>query len=222
MPLLPPVPLILASTSPRRRELVTLFGLPFQTVSIDTDETPLPDEAPAALVERLALAKANAGRAVFPEALILAADTAVVFESHLLGKPVDASDATRMLTLLRGRPHVVYSGIAIVRGERARSRVVTTTVWMRDYADQEIAAYVATGDPLDKAAAYGVQHPVFRPVARVQGCFANVMGLALCLLTPAIEEFGYRVSPLGCFAHPEHACAVPSALGLDTRLIADA
>lgn len=217
----PDVSLILASTSPRRRQLITLFGLPFQTLTIDTDETPLPDESPAEMVERLALAKAHAGQVLYPEALVVAADTAVAVDSQWLGKPADARDATRMLRLLRGRAHVVYSGLAIAEGERIRLRVVTTRVIMRAYSDDEIAAYIATGDPFDKAAAYGAQHPLFKPVAAVRGCFANVMGLPLCVLASQLEEFGHRVAPLECFAHPEHACAVPSVLGLDSQIITE-
>lgn len=206
---------ILASTSPRRRELVTLLGIPFRALSLDVDETRLPDESPAAMVERLALAKARAGQKEFPDALIIAADTTVAFESHLLGKPRDADEATRMLKLLRGQAHVVYSGLAIVENKHEWARVVTTTVWMRDYSDDEIAAYVASGNPFDKAAAYAVQHDRFKPVARVEGCFANVMGLPLCLLAEALNEFGQPArTSIGCVAHPERECSIPRLLNV--------
>lgn len=195
-------PIYLASTSPRRRELIKLFGLAFQFISADVDESPNIDETPVDLVQRLSRAKATVGSqdAKHPAAIIVSADTIVAFEGSILGKPSDANDAARMLKQLRGKPHVVYSGITVMQDTRALTQVATTTVWMRDYSDDEIAAYVATGDPLDKAAAYAIQHNGFRPVERIAGCFANVMGLPLCHLYRALKVFGVPV------AEPDQAC----------------
>ncbi len=193
-------PLILASTSPRRRELITLCGLEFKFISADIDETPRAGEPPAEVVRRLSRAKAALGVQNFHDAVIVAADTLVSLDGAILGKPKDSADAARMLQLLRSRAHSVYSGVTVAHGARQITQVATTTVWMRDYADSEIAAYVATGDPLDKAAAYAIQHAAFRPVARIDGCHANVMGLPLCHLFGALRAFGVAVD------EPDRAC----------------
>jgi septum formation protein len=199
MPYLP-TSLILASNSPRRRELVTLFGLAFEFVSVDIDESPHAGEPPEELVRRLSRTKAQIKAHEFPEATIIAADTVVSVDGSTLGKPRDAVDATRMLKLLRARAHTVYSGITVRSGARQMCQLATTTVWMRDYADAEIAAYVATGDPLDKAAAYAIQHDAFHPVAGIDGCHANVMGLPLCHLYQALKAFGTTLD------EPDRAC----------------
>ena len=185
--------LILASTSPRRRELVALLGLPFQFASVDVDESAQPHESPEELVRRLSHAKAQSGVRQYRDAIVVAADTVVALDDSILGKPSDAADAVRMLQLLRGRAHVVYTGLAIARVQREAQHIATTTVWLRDYSDAEIAAYVATGDPLDKAAAYAIQHSAFHPVARIEGCYSNVMGLPLCRLYLSLKEFGVDV-----------------------------
>lgn len=196
--------LLLVSTSPRRRELITLFGLAFQFVSAAVDETPRAREAPAALVSRLSRAKAESGAraAAHSNSLVIAADTVVALDGAILGKPADAADATRMLKRLRGRDHRVYSGLTLADGVRALTQVATTTVTLRDYADEEITRYVETGDPLDKAAAYAIQHDGFRPVARIAGCHANVMGLPLCHLYRALKACGVAVN------EPDRACQI--------------
>jgi septum formation protein len=203
-------PLILASTSPRRRELITLVGLEFKFISADIDEAPRAGEPPAELVWRLSRAKAALGVHQFPDAMIVAADTLVSLDGAILGKPKDSADATRMLQRLRDRAHIVYSGVTIAQGARQITQVATTTVWMRDYSDAEIAAYVATDDPLDKAAAYAIQHDAFRPVARIDGCHANVMGLPLCHLFRALKAFGVAVAEpdRACQAHLKITCPV--------------
>jgi len=192
--------IILASTSPRRRELVGLYNVAFEFTSADIDETPRAHESPAELVRRLAIAKATIGAQKFPDAIVVGSDTIVWIDGTMLGKPVDAADATRMLKLLRNRAHTVYSGVTVTHGEKSITQVATTTVWMRNYTDQEIAAFVATGEPLDKAAAYAIQFNDFRPVDHIDGCFANVMGLPLCHLYRALKTFGVRVDP------PDQAC----------------
>ena len=204
--------MILASISPRRRELIGLFNSPCQFISADVDETMQADERPDDLVRRLARAKAEIGAQQFAprDAIIIAADTIVSIDDVILGKPIDSDDAVRILKLLRNRPHIVYSGLTVMRGAQAITQVVMTTVHMRGYSDAEIADYVATGDPLDKAAAYAIQHDGFRPVARIEGCHANVMGLPLCHLYRALELFNVPVNEPDrvCQAHLDIVCPV--------------
>jgi MAF protein len=173
--------LILASNSPRRRQLLALTGLPFIVFAADVDESQFANEKPAEYVLRLAETKARAVNAAVDQ-LVLAADTTVVDESDILGKPQDNNEAVAMLTRLRGHTHQVYTGIALLRKSDGLllKDICVTDVPMRDYADEEIRAYVATGDPLDKAGAYAIQHSEFHPVERMDGCFASVMGLPLC------------------------------------------
>jgi MAF protein len=157
------------------------------------DETRLPAEAPADYVRRLAEAKA---RAVLPrsvdEHVIIGADTAVVIDGDVLGKPVDEQDARRMLTRLRGRTHQVFTGISVLRASDGKlwSEVVVTDVPMRAYSDEEIERYIESGDPMDKAGAYGIQNPNFQPVAGMAGCYASVMGLPLCSLSMLLKQAG--------------------------------
>jgi len=202
--------LILASTSPRRRELVTLFDAAFECTSVETDESPRAGESPDALVRRLSRAKADLGAHNFPTTIVVGADTIGWIDDAIISKPSDASDAVRMLKQLRARPHIVYSGVTVRHNARVLTLIATTTVWMRDYSDAEIAAYVATGDPLDKAAAYAIQHGDFRPVAQIDGCHANVMGLPLCHLYRALTAFGVNISApdLACQKHLNIVCPV--------------
>jgi MAF protein len=173
--------LVLASNSPRRRQLLSLTGLPFTVQVADVNESPLENEKPAEYVLRLAEVKARAIPADADQ-VVLAADTTVVDGDEILGKPVDEAEAVAMLTRLRGHTHQVYTGIAILRQSDGRllKDLCVTDVPMRDYSSEEIRAYVVTGDPLDKAGAYAIQHPEFQPVARMDGCFASVMGLPVC------------------------------------------
>jgi len=201
---------VLASTSPRRRELIQLLDLKFQIVPVDVDESPQPNESPADLVQRLSRAKANAAAQEFPDAIIVAADTIVAFGNQILGKPRDADDARRMLKALRGTRHTVFSGLTTRKNAKEITELVETAVWMRDYSDAQIKAYVATGDPLDKAAAYAVQHREFQPVARVEGCYANVMGMPLCHLHRALRAFGVSAPEpdTACQKHLQIICPV--------------
>ena len=173
--------LILASNSPRRRQLLSLTGWKFTVSAADVDESLSANESPADYVLRLAETKARAIQADTYQ-VILAADTTVVNGSEILGKPKDSAEATAMLKGLRGRTHQVYTGIALFRPRDGLllKDLCVTDVPMRDYSDEEIEAYVRTGDPLDKAGAYAIQHPEFKPVARMDGCFASVMGLPVC------------------------------------------
>ena len=203
--------LILASGSPRRRQLLSMMGIPFIIKAASVDETPLHGEPPTELVLRVSQAKAFAVNDVRPEELVVAADTVVVLDGEALGKPIDVDDAGRMLHRLRGRPHMVYTGVAVWHS--ASRRLVCergeSVVWMRDYADDEIATYVASGDPMDKAGAYAIQHPGFRPASRVEGCWLNVIGLPLCHLYRALARFGVAVPanlPATCLAFNQRDC----------------
>lgn len=205
--------LILASNSPRRKQLMALAGWDFVVVPAQVDESILPGELPDAYVRRLAQAKANAVRQqIVPDsldgALIVAADTAVVdldpraqvdggVMYTILGKPADAAQAEVMLRALRGRMHQVYTAVAVLAvsdsrctpGEEA-SEVCVSDVYMRQYRDEELLAYIASGDPMDKAGAYAIQHPGFKPVERLEGCYANVMGLPVCVLARLLARCG--------------------------------
>lgn len=175
--------LILASNSPRRKALLTLLGWPFEVIAADVDERIRTAELPHEYVRRLATEKACAVLPqVHPEATILAADTTVVDGDQILGKPADAAEARAMLNQLRGRKHLVYTALALWHAGQLLVDCCTTEVPMRDYTDAEIEAYIASGDPMDKAGAYAIQHAGFRPVEALQGCYANVVGLPLCHL----------------------------------------
>jgi MAF protein len=202
--------LILASTSPRRKDLFSLFGFSFNIVPSDIDESRHSDESPPDTVLRLACEKAQK---VVSEVngLVLAADTIVADGDELLGKPVDQADAKRMLLQLRGRVHQVYTGIALIDSQTGESYddVCRTDVPMRAYTDAEIDAYLATGDPMDKAGAYAIQHPGFHPVENLSGCYASVMGLPICRLIPGLRQFGLEIPkemPQRCEAYLDYRC----------------
>ncbi|MCZ2126164.1 MAG: Maf family protein [Anaerolineales bacterium] len=185
------VKLILASSSPRRRQLFALGGWDFDALSADADETPLVGETPREYVVRLAKAKALAIQPqVESGALILGSDTTVADDGEILGKPPDPADAIRMLKRLRGRTHQVYTAIAALQNETLIADLSVSEVTMREYADDEIEAYVQTGDPLDKAGAYAIQHAAFHPVAAMDGCYAGVMGLPMCRVVRLLRRFG--------------------------------
>jgi septum formation protein len=201
--------LILASASPRRRHLLGVLGLPFEVVVADVDETPLADERPDALAGRLAQRKAQAIARLQPSAVILAADTVVALGDRLLGKPADGSEAELMLRTLRGRAHRVLTGLAVLGPTGFIVQAVTTTlVWMRDYSDDEIARYVATGRPLDKAGAYAIQDPEFQPVARIEGCYPNVVGLPLCEVARALDPARLPTSTFVTDAGSQAPCSL--------------
>jgi septum formation protein len=174
------------------------LGVSFTVLPADVDESPLAGELPIPLAQRLAERKAAAVAAKLDRAVswvIVAADTVVALGDLLLAKPVDDADAARMLTLLRGQSHQVHSAVAVLATATgaAQTRVSSTTVWMREYTDAEIAAYVATGDPHDKAGAYAIQHPTFAPVARLEGCLSGVIGLPLHDLRELLAAAGVIV-----------------------------
>ena len=170
--------LILASNSPRRRKLFALGEWDFDVIVADVDETPLADESPRDYVIRLAQAKAVAVKdRAESDAVVIGSDTTVVDGNEILGKPVDDADAERMLKQLRGRTHQVFTGVAVyrIRDGKMLTELSITDVPMREYFDGEMRAYIATGDPMDKAGAYAIQHPDFQPVASMSGCFARVI-----------------------------------------------
>jgi len=183
-----PSQLILASASPRRRELLTQAGLRFDVVPAHIDESPHPGEGPASYVRRLALEKAQAVSALHPGAMVLGADTTVVLDGEVLHKPLDIQDAERMLRALSGRAHQVHTGIAIVRGSVQRSHVETTTVYFSATPEADLVCYLATGDSLDKAGAYGIQGYAARWITRIEGDFFNVMGLPIAATVRLLAE----------------------------------
>ena len=179
--------LVLASNSPRRQELLGVLGLPFAVRVAAVDESEHSGETPAQMVERLAWTKAQAVPLAEDE-LLVAADTTVDLAGEVLGKPADQADARRMLVALRGRPHAVHTGIVLRTLRHQHLEVVTTVVVMRPYDDEELAAYLASGSPMDKAGAYGIQDLPFAPGERIEGCYLNVMGLPLCHLARALLQ----------------------------------
>ena len=184
---------ILASQSPRRRELLAMLGLEFEIFTADIDETMDPalsaEDAVAAVCER----KARAVGEGHPGRLIVAADTIVVVDETILGKPHCEDEARQMLHSLSGRSHTVMTGFCLWRDGACETHVETTKLWFRDLSDGEIDAYVATGSPMDKAGAYGIQDQAAVFVQRLEGDYYNVMGLPLCALTQALRKWGVEV-----------------------------
>ena len=207
--------LILASGSPRRRQLLSLTGIPFVVKAVGVDESQLYGEPPTEMVLRVSQTKALSVSEARTDELIIAADTVVVLGGEVLGKPKDPGEAKRMLHRLRGRPHLVYSGVTVWHpaSRRMICQLGESSVWMRDYDDSEIETYVESGDPMDKAGAYAIQHPGFDPVSRVEGCWLNVMGLPLCHLGRALARFGVVVptNVAGtCQAFNQRDCTISS------------
>jgi MAF protein len=204
-------PLILASGSPRRRAFLRALGLSFLIQVADVEEETRIGEAPHAMVVRLSLEKALVVAAARPEAVVVGADTIVTLDDDLLGKPGDPIEAAAMLRRLRSRAHVVYTGVSVCppRGGTPLTAVVASTVWMRAYTDDEIATYVASGDPLDKAGAYAIQNESFHPVERMRGCYTGVMGLPLQALADLLAQAGIRPpveAAAACAAHTGVPC----------------
>ncbi len=218
------VQLYLASNSPRRKELLSLLGLEYTLLPAPVDETPYPHEGGADYVIRVARSKAEAAASrVDREGVVIAADTAVVatalvdrrahIQEKILGKPAGPDEAVTMLRSLRGRTHQVHTAVAVlpIPGGTIASDLCTTDVPMRAFTDFEIETYVASGDPLDKAGAYAIQHEGFHPVDSLQGCYANVMGLPLCHLARSLFQLGIipaKNVPQSCQAALGYACPV--------------
>jgi septum formation protein len=210
-------PLILASASPRRQAMIRLFGWPVQVWPADVDET-VQHPDPAVYVRQTARLKAETITPQAPaDAVIIAADTTVALDGQILGKPADATEARAMLQGLRGRTHQVHTAIVVHNKTNGRTAedVATVNVPMRDYSDAEIEAYIASGDPFDKAGGYAIQHPVFRPVANLADCYAAVVGLPLCHLANALRHVG--VPPItniaaACQTHHHYNCPVYTSI----------
>lgn len=206
--------LILASASPRRRALIQLFGLSTTIWTADVDESQIDHPDPARNAMETALLKAEAVAAqVHEAALVIGADTIVALGGEMLGKPRDSAEAHHMLHRLCGRTHQVHTGIAVIDAatDRRYLDVATVDVPMRAYSPAEVAAYVASGDPLDKAGAYAIQHPEFQPVLTLSGCYAGVVGLPLCHLGRALRHFGAPIDQeiaQRCQAYHTYTCPI--------------
>jgi len=215
--------LYLASNSPRRKELLSLIGWDFKLWSAQVDETPLPNEEGMEYVKRIARSKALAAtRKIGVNGVIIAADTTVIGrrengKTGIFGKPKDQNEATEMLLKLRGYTHQVLTSISISRTQDGTilCDCCATDVPMRSYSNEEIYTYVASGDPMDKAGAYAIQHAGFHPVEKLQGCYANVMGLPLCHLTRSLTQLDIPPKtdvPLTCQATLGYNCPVYSKI----------
>jgi MAF protein len=240
--------ILLASASPRRRELINLLGLPVVTTSADIDEIALPGEPADEMAKRLSVEKARAVamslRAQFAKQsplsapgiasshsptplrsvadaprndkqdfILLASDTVVSLDGEPLGKPRNAAEARSMLRRLRGRVHQVYTAITLIdlQADRSITELACSDVPMRAYTDDEIEAYIATGDPFDKAGAYAIQHDGFHPVEKFAQCYANVMGLPLCHVVRALRQLDVEAPnevPTLCQKHIHYECPV--------------
>lgn len=181
---------ILASQSPRRRELLTLVGIPHEVMPADIDESAFPDEAPAPHCERLARGKAARLATLHPDALVIAADTIVVVDGDIVGKPANEVEAFEMLRRLSGRQHLVNTAVAVAYRGRLESLVEEVEVEFRALEDEEIARYIETGEPMDKAGAYGIQGYGATIVRRIKGDYFAVMGLSLVRLVELLRRLG--------------------------------
>lgn len=195
--------LILASASPRRRELLTQAGFTFDVHPAHINEDVGPGEDPIAYVVRLAREKAEAVFAEIasksvapPQGVVLGADTTVTLDGHILAKPADAADAARMLRMLSGRTHRVITGVAVATAKGTEVAAEVTGVQFLTLGDDDIAAYVATGEPMDKAGAYGIQGLAARWIPRVEGCYFNVVGLPLALVSAMLEAASLQPSAI--------------------------
>lgn len=202
---------VLASQSPRRQVLLKYLNIPFETVPAHADEDSVTVTSPQQNVQETAVLKADTISSNWQaqsgmHEILIAADTTVAFAGQMLNKPQDAADAERMLQMMCNQQHEVHTGYVIrdLSNGHTAVGVSTAVVTMRDYTQQEIIDYIATGDPMDKAGAYAIQHQGFRPVAQLAGCFLNVMGLPLCELILALQSFGITVDFAETAVYQEH------------------
>jgi septum formation protein len=188
--------LVLASASPRRKELLTQAGYEFRVIPANITEERFPNEDPTTFVARLAQEKAQTVFDLLTEegskdrVIVLGADTIVVTPEEILGKPTDREDAARMLRQLSGRIHQVITGVCLISDEKTEIAAETTTVTMREVSEQEIAGYIATGEPMDKAGAYAIQGYAARWIPRIEGCYFNVVGLPLARVAAMLKRAG--------------------------------
>ncbi|HWS24864.1 MAG TPA: Maf family protein [Anaerolineales bacterium] len=189
--------IILASTSPRRKELLGLITDHFEIESADVNESVHLNEMPWNYVRRLALEKAlKVAKRHGEDVIVLGSDTTVVLDDEIIGKPIDSQDAWRILSSLKGRYHQVYTGVAAVNNATTSvtSRVIRTDVPMRAYSNEELNAYIASGDPMDKAGAYGIQNSDFVAKQELVGCYASVMGFPICAVQSIVQAAGLPTS----------------------------
>jgi septum formation protein len=191
--------LVLASSSPRRIDFCRALGLDFVSVAPDVDETLPAEIEPAVAVRGLATAKAQAVFDRYADAIVIAADTLVALDGEILGKPLDRTEAANMLRRLAGREHTVFTGLVVASsGECQPEVVVQTQVRFRDLTETNIDAYVSSGDPLDKAGAYGIQGPGAALISETTGCFSSVAGLPVCQLSRILTLLGAMPSMVVC------------------------
>ena len=183
--------LVLASSSPRRHELLAQIGLTFDVIPAHIDETRRKSEEPTAYVQRLALEKAQTVHALNPGAFVLGADTTVEIDGHALEKPTDRADAERMLRALSGRTHHVHTGLALLSPHSRRTHLETTSVTFSSIDEAELQRYLDSREPYDKAGAYGIQGYAARWIPRIDGDYFNVMGLPLAATTRLLRELNY-------------------------------
>jgi len=217
------IQLVLASGSPRRRRFVEALCIPFTVRAAEINEDPLPDETPTEMVIRLSKEKARvaAAQSADAEEIIIAADTIVVLDGRIMGKPADVDEAVAMLHRLRGRWHRVLTGLTVWDKEKNRIviQVSEADVRMRDYSDDEIVGFIARGEAMDKAGAYSLQDKIFKPAAEVIGCYAGVMGFPLCHLWRALRELGnppMRQAVVACSEVTGRICNVAHHILYDT------
>jgi septum formation protein len=189
--------LVLASASPRRQELLRSAGIPFDVQAAHIPEDALSGETAKVCAERLAREKALAVARQRPQDCVLGADTVVVVDSHILGKPSDAADAARMLRMLSGREHQVITGVCLVVGGQASVASETTVVTVSEITAQDIADYISSGEPMDKAGAYAIQGIASRWIPRIEGDYSNVVGLPVALVFRMLREVSSQFSVLG-------------------------
>jgi MAF protein len=202
---------ILASGSPRRQELMNLLKIPFEVRVPEVDERAQPEEIPAQVPQRISRLKADTVSRELNAGIVVAADTVVVFRGDILGKPRDADQAVAMLRRLSGERHRVLSGVTVVDAGTGKTitELCESIVWLRLMSDAEIEAYVASEDPMDKAAAYAIQNTEFAPVAKVVGCPANVMGLPMCHVVQNLRRLGVKLPatrPTRCEIRYGYSC----------------
>jgi septum formation protein len=185
-------PVVLASTSPRRQELLKLLQIEFEVLPSQIAEIVVANESPQDMVVRLARAKAEAVHKLRPEAIIIGADTVVVCDNQILGKPASLEHARRILRQLGGRTHEVLTGVCLIQGNIYKVNFSRTVIQFSSLTSQEIESYLSTGEPLDKAGAYGIQGFGARFIERVNGCYSNVVGLPLSLLYQMLKQVGYE------------------------------
>jgi len=186
--------IILASQSPRRKKILEQIGLDFKVVISDFDETKIRFKTPQEMVEKLSLGKAKTIAKKYPNSIIIGADTTVIFKSEIIGKPKSKEDAVRILRLLSGNTHEIVTGFTVLKGNKSITKHVTSRVKFKKLTEDEIKAYVATGEPMDKAGGYGIQEKGGLFMENIQGDYFNVVGLPIFAVAKALKKFGVDIA----------------------------